>query len=135
MRMDRFDYELPPDQIAQFPAARRDESRLLIVDRRAGSWRDATFPDLTDALAAGDLLVVNETAVFPARLRARRPGGGEIELLLTRPLDADDPREAGGSEWAALARPLERRPARPPGAAPRPARKPRRWAEAEQSCG
>jgi S-adenosylmethionine:tRNA ribosyltransferase-isomerase len=108
MRMDRFDYELPPDRIAQFPAARRDESRLLIVDRRAGTWRDATFPDLADALAAGDLLVVNETAVFPARLRARRPGGGEVELLLTRPLDADDPREAGGSEWAALARPARK---------------------------
>jgi S-adenosylmethionine:tRNA ribosyltransferase-isomerase len=108
MRMDRFDYELPPDRIAQFPAARRDESRLLIVDRRGGTWRDATFPDLADALAAGDLLVVNETAVFPARLRARRPGGGEVELLLTRPLDADDPREAGGSEWAALARPARK---------------------------
>src|SRR3990172_5572306 len=91
VRMDFFDYELPPERIAQFPAARRDESRLLIVDRRAGTWRDARFSDLVDQLAAGDLLVVNETAVFPGRLFARRPTGGEVEFLLVRPLDGADP--------------------------------------------
>jgi S-adenosylmethionine:tRNA ribosyltransferase-isomerase len=103
--MDLFDYELPPERIAQFPAARRDESRLLIVDRRAGTWRDARFSDLVAQLAAGDLLVVNETAVFPARLFARRPTGGEVEFLLVRPLDGADPELAEGRRWEALTRP------------------------------
>jgi S-adenosylmethionine:tRNA ribosyltransferase-isomerase len=103
--MDRFDYELPPERIAQFPAARRDESRLLIVDRRAETWRDARFSDLVGQLAPGDLLVVNETAVFPARLFARRPTGGEVEFLLVRPLDGADPGLAEGRRWEALTRP------------------------------
>ena len=103
--MDLFDYELPPGRVAQFPAERRDESRLLIVDRRAGTWRDAGFSDLVDQLAPGDLLAVNETAVFPARLFARRPTGGEVEFLLVRPLDGPDPELAEGRRWEALARP------------------------------
>lgn len=108
MRSDLFDYELPPERIAQVPAARRDESRLLIVDRAAGAWRDARFPDVVETLAPGDLLVVNETSVFPARLFARRAGGGRVELLLIRPLDADDPASASGAAWAALARPARK---------------------------
>lgn len=103
--MDRFDYELPPEAIAQEPPARRGESRLLVVDRGAGRWRDARFPDLVEILAPGDLLVVNETRVFPARLFARRPTGGKVEFLLTRPLDGPDPDTATGREWEALARP------------------------------
>ncbi|MDX1624863.1 MAG: tRNA preQ1(34) S-adenosylmethionine ribosyltransferase-isomerase QueA [Gemmatimonadota bacterium] len=105
MRMDRFDYELPPERIAQEPPARRGESRLLILDRAAASWRDASFPDLVEALEPGDLLVVNETKVFPARLFARRPSGGRVELLLVRPLDGERPEEAPGEEWEAMVRP------------------------------
>ena len=90
------------------PAARRDASRLLVVDRHTGVWRDAGFPDIVAELSEGDLLIVNDTAVFPARLHGRRREGGVVELLLVRPLDADDPGEAKGREWEALARPARK---------------------------
>ncbi len=106
--MDDFDYELPRERIAQRPAAQRDASRLLVVDRAAGSWRDARFAEIGDHLRSGDLLVVNETAVFPARLRARQPGGAEVEILLIRPADRSDPEDASSGEWEALAGPARR---------------------------
>ena len=109
--MEDFDYELPRERIAMRPAARRDESRLLVVDRASGSWRDARFAEIGDHLRPGDLLVVNETAVFPARLRARRADGAEVEILLVRPADRSDPEDAPGGEWEALAGPA--RKARP----------------------
>ncbi|HET6363374.1 MAG TPA: tRNA preQ1(34) S-adenosylmethionine ribosyltransferase-isomerase QueA [Gemmatimonadota bacterium] len=109
--MDDFDYDLPRERIAQRPAERRDASRLLVVDRAAGSWRDARFGEIGDHLRPGDLLVVNETAVFPARLRARRPGGAEVEILLVRPADRSHPEDVAGGEWEALAGPA--RKARP----------------------
>ncbi|MBW3661164.1 MAG: tRNA preQ1(34) S-adenosylmethionine ribosyltransferase-isomerase QueA [Gemmatimonadetes bacterium] len=105
MRMDRFDYDLPAGAIAQEPTEKRDESRLLVVDREAGAWEDIRFPDIVDHLRDGDLLVLNETKVFPARLYGRRPTGGRVELLLTRPLDGPDPESAAGVEWSALVRP------------------------------
>lgn len=106
--MDRFDYPLPPERIAQRPADPRDSSRLLVVDRGADTWRDARFCDLEALLRPGDLLVVNETRVVPARLFARRPGGGRTEILLVRPADGDDPGTAAGREWDALVRPARR---------------------------
>lgn len=109
--MDDFDYELPAERIAQRPSARRDASRLLVVDRGAGSWRDAHFAEIGDHLRPGDLLVVNETAVFPARLMARREGGAEVEILLVRPADRSDPEDVAATEWEALAGPA--RKARP----------------------
>jgi S-adenosylmethionine:tRNA ribosyltransferase-isomerase len=108
--MDLLDYELPREQIAQIPAQRREASRLLVVERHAGAWRDARFPDIVGELGPDDLLVVNETAVFPARLRARRSEGGAVEILLVRPLDAEDPGDAAGREWEALARPARKAP-------------------------
>jgi S-adenosylmethionine:tRNA ribosyltransferase-isomerase len=109
--MDDFDYELPRERIAQRPAARRDASRLLVVDRAAGSWLGARFAEIGDHLRPGDLLVVNETAVFPARLRARREGGAEVEILLVRPANRSDPEDITAVEWEALAGPA--RKARP----------------------
>ena len=109
--MDAFDYELPSGRIAQYPAPHREESRLLIVDRQTGGWRDAEFPDLVEVLAPGDLLVVNDTRVFPARLFALRSSGAKVELLLARPLDDTDPERASGRTWEALVRPA--RKARP----------------------
>ena len=109
--MDDFDYELPRERIAQRPVTRRDASRLLVVDRATGSWIDARFAEIGDHLRPGDLLVVNETAVFPARLRARREGGAEVEFLLVRPADRSDPEDASATEWEALAGPA--RKARP----------------------
>lgn len=106
--MEDFDYALPPERIAQRPAEPRDASRLLVLDRVSGVWQDSCFRDLPGLLEPGDLLVVNDTRVFPARLFAEGAGGGWLEFLLTRPAGADDPEEADGREWWALARPSRR---------------------------
>ena len=103
--MDCFDYDLPSEAIAQEPVDRRDESRLLVVHRETGSWEDARFADIGEWLRPGDLLVVNETRVFPARLAARRETGAAVEILLTRPVGSDDPAKASGQRWEALVRP------------------------------
>ena len=99
MRTDELDYHLPPELIAQRPLARRDESRLLVYERATGAVRHRVFREIRDEL--GDwLVVVNDTRVLPARLRLRRPGGGEAEVLLLKP--------AGDGLWEALARPTRR---------------------------
>src|SRR3954465_1209713 len=101
MRSDELDYELPPELIAQHPAARRDGSRLLVYERATGAVRHRTFAELPEELAPEELLVVNDTRVLPARITGRRPSGGAAEVLLLEPL-----REPG--EWEALARPSRR---------------------------
>jgi S-adenosylmethionine:tRNA ribosyltransferase-isomerase len=83
-----FDYALPPELIAQAPAAERRGSRLLHVDGDALS--DRTFPDIVDMMAPGDLMVFNDTRVLRARLRGRRPSGGRVELLLERITGPDE---------------------------------------------
>lgn len=101
MQISDFDYELPEDLIAQHPLAERDGSRMLIVDRATQSWRDSSFMALPDNLSDKDVLVLNNTKVFPARLRGRRwPSGGSIELLLLRAVE--------DNIWEALARPGRR---------------------------
>ena len=94
-----FDYELPPELIAQTPSEQRDRSRLLVVDRATGELHHRVFADLVELMQPGDVLVLNETRVFPARLRGRRAGGGEAEILLLHP-SADDP-----ATWVAMVRP------------------------------
>ena len=74
-----FDYNLPEHLVAQTPAARRDQSRLLVVDRATRTLAHHTFADLPRFLRAGDTLFRNNAAVLPARLRARRPTGGQVE--------------------------------------------------------
>ena len=101
MRSDELDYELPPELIAQRPADRRDASRLLVYERASGDVRHRRFADLPVELTRGELVVVNDTRVVPARMRAPRPGGGEAEVLLLEPLGERD-------EWEALARPSRR---------------------------
>jgi S-adenosylmethionine:tRNA ribosyltransferase-isomerase len=87
MRVSDFDFDLPPELIAQAPRP-RGTSRLLVLDRAAGSWREAAVADLPRLLAPGDLLVVNDTRVFPARLLGRRdPSGGTVECLLLGRMD------------------------------------------------
>ncbi|HET9545515.1 MAG TPA: S-adenosylmethionine:tRNA ribosyltransferase-isomerase, partial [Gaiellaceae bacterium] len=99
VRTDELDYDLPPELVAQRPPARRDESRLLVHDRATGAVRHRRFRDLPEE--AGDaLVVVNDTRVVPARLRLRRPGGGQAEVLLLEPL--------GDGLWEGLARPTKR---------------------------
>jgi S-adenosylmethionine:tRNA ribosyltransferase-isomerase len=82
---DLFDYVLPPHLIAQNPAARRDDSRLLVVDRGTHRIEHATFAELPRFVRAGDTLFRNNAAVLPARLHALRPTGGHVECFLLRP--------------------------------------------------
>jgi S-adenosylmethionine:tRNA ribosyltransferase-isomerase len=101
MRLSEFDYELPPELIAQHPGERRDASRMLVLDRQKGGWSDSEFAAIPAHLKATDLLVVNNTRVFPARLIGRRdPTGGRVEVLLVR--------ELGPLTWEAMARPGHR---------------------------
>jgi S-adenosylmethionine:tRNA ribosyltransferase-isomerase len=102
LRVDDFAYALPPAAIAQTPAEPRDSSRLLVLDRSNGRLEHARFGDIGRWLTAGDLLVVNDSRVIPARLAGTRAGGGAAEILVLRPL-AD---EADG--WEALVRPSRR---------------------------
>ena len=88
MRLADFDYELPPELIAQHPAPERTASRLLHLESRTGAIEDLRFPQLVSRLDAGDLLVVNDTRVIKARLRGRKDSGGEVEVLVERVLDA-----------------------------------------------
>jgi S-adenosylmethionine:tRNA ribosyltransferase-isomerase len=87
MNVAEFDFELPEELIAQDPPPQRGGSRLLVLSRKTGEVQDETFANLGHHLRAGDLIVVNNTKVFPARLRGRRdPSGGEVECLLIRKL-------------------------------------------------
>jgi len=80
--IESYHYDLPPDRIAQQPAARRELSRLLALDSVTGAIRDLCFTDIVDFFSPGDLLVVNNTRVFPARLLGRKETGGRVELLI-----------------------------------------------------
>jgi S-adenosylmethionine:tRNA ribosyltransferase-isomerase len=84
MRTSDFDYTLPPESIAQSPLEPRDSSRLLVLNRAAGTLEHALFRDMGRYLHPNDLLVVNRTRVIPARLFARKPTGGQVEVLLLR---------------------------------------------------
>ena len=114
MLLQDFDYNLPPELIAQQPAEARDASRMLVLDRAAQTFRDSRFREFPALLRAGDLAVFNNTRVFPARLLGRRRGvraqpigkgnpaareylRAEVELLLTRP--------EGGGVWRGLVHP------------------------------
>ncbi len=126
LRVDDFDFDLPPELIAQQPPAERGSSRMLVMDRATGAVRDARFADLPSMLQRGDLLVLNDSRVIPARLFAQRIGGrstshptldaknapsmghgtrnikrnepaGRIEVLLTE--------SAGENRWRALVKP------------------------------
>lgn len=106
-----FDYDLPPELIAQHPAPERDGARLMVVDRaRGGDPVHSTIRALPTWLRAGDLLVVNRSRVIPARLHAQRAGGGAAEILLIAPLDPSDPDASAGDapRWRALVRPARR---------------------------
>ena len=84
MRRADFSYELPAELIAQAPLPGRSASRLLACDGATGTLRDLAFWDLPELLAPGDLLVLNDTRVLPARLRGTKPTGGAVEILLER---------------------------------------------------
>ena len=100
MRIAEFDYPLPPASIAQEAIEPRDAARLMRLPRREGPPTDHVFRDLPRLLRPGDLLVVNRSRVFPARLLGRRDGGGAAEVFLLR--------EVGDERWEALVRPGRR---------------------------
>ena len=87
MKTSDFDYGLPEASIAQTPAEPRDSSRLLVLHRETGELEHCIFRDVSDYLRAGDLLVLNQTRVIPARIYARKETGGRVELLLLRRRD------------------------------------------------
>lgn len=97
MRVSELDYELPSDRIAQVPAAVRSDARLLVLDRSRLVRRHARVKELPTLLRAGDLLVMNDSRVIPARMYGRRPSGGRLEVLFVGPTE-----EAG--EWEVLVR-------------------------------
>jgi S-adenosylmethionine:tRNA ribosyltransferase-isomerase len=101
MHIADFDYELPEELIAQHPLEERDASRMLVLDRAKQTWRESRFAELSSCVRAGDVVVINNTRVFPARLVGRRePSGGRVELFLVR--------EVAPLVWEALARPARR---------------------------
>ena len=102
MNVSDFNFELPDELIAQAPPAERGGSRLMVVDRASGAIAHRVFADLPSLLRPGDLLVVNDTRVFPARLIGTRlPGGGAAECFLIRPTSEPD-------TWIALVHPGQR---------------------------
>lgn len=103
MRVADFDFELPPELIAQAPLAERSASRLLHLNRVAGTLQHHHVTDLPSLLRRGDLVVMNDTRVFPARLLGHRdPSGGAVECLLVSRLAVDDD---GSERWTALVHP------------------------------
>ena len=101
MLLSEFDYELPEELIAQQPLEQRDASRMLLLDRATQTYEDSNFELLPEHVRAGDVVVVNNTRVFPARLTGQRePSGGRVELLLIR--------EVEPGVWETLARPAQR---------------------------
>ena len=97
MKLEEFDYYLPEELIAQTPIEKRDESRLLVLHREDGSWEHKHFFDLIDYLNPGDVLVLNDTKVIPARLYAHKETGAAIEIVLINQVDMN--------HWKALVKP------------------------------
>jgi S-adenosylmethionine:tRNA ribosyltransferase-isomerase len=100
MRSSELDYDLPPELIAQHPAGQRDRSRLLVYERVARAVRHRRFSELPEELVRGELVILNDTRVVPARIRLTRPTGGQAEVLLVERLEGD--------VWEGLARPSRR---------------------------
>lgn len=101
MLISDFDYELPDELIAQQPLAERDAARMLVLERARGAWHDSRFAEFPSYINQGDVVVINNTRVFPARLVGRRePTGGRVELFLVREIEP--------LVWETLAKPARR---------------------------
>ena len=85
MKLSDFSYDLPEELIAQTPLQQRDASRLLVLNRTTGAYQDRHFNDILDYFQPGDCLIANDSRVIPARLQAKRPTGGAVEIFLLRP--------------------------------------------------
>ena len=101
MEVEDFNYDLPEELIAQTPLIKRDESKLLVLDKKTGKYEDKKFYDIIDYLNPGDALVLNDTKVLPARLIGEKEEtGAAIEVLLLK--------ELGNDEWETLVKPARR---------------------------
>ena len=96
MRVEDFNYDLPSSLIAQYPSRQRGDSRLMVIDRRLGTIEHRAFRDIRDYLTPGDLLVLNDTRVLPARLVGKKETGGKVEVLLIPPTNG------AGKTWDCL---------------------------------
>ena len=97
LKLAAYDYDLPEKNIAQFPADQRDHSRLLVLNRGSGQMDHLHFHQITALFTPGDLLVLNDTRVFPARLHGRKESGGKAEVfLLGYPVPAESSATAPG---------------------------------------
>jgi S-adenosylmethionine:tRNA ribosyltransferase-isomerase len=103
MKLSDFDYHLSSARIAQHPAAKRGDSRLMVLNRGRASWEHRSFSHLPEYLKAGDALVVNDTKVLPARLTGKKGNGGKVEILLVRK-KGGAPLRPHSQEWECLAR-------------------------------
>ena len=103
--LDAYDYPLPPESIAQVPREPRDDARLLVAVDDGVASSDRRVRDLPDFLGPGDVVVVNETRVLPARLELEKPTGGRVEVLLL-----EEAQDSSGPRWLALVRPSRRVP-------------------------
>ncbi|MEO5988917.1 MAG: tRNA preQ1(34) S-adenosylmethionine ribosyltransferase-isomerase QueA [Candidatus Eisenbacteria bacterium] len=101
MRLEDLDYQLPEELIAQHPSERREDARLLVVDRATSHLTDTRISELGQWLRPGDILALNETRVRPARLMLHRSSGGKVEMLFVRPEEAG----ATSERWRVLAKP------------------------------
>lgn len=100
MELKDFDYQLPPELIAQTPLEKRDASRLLVLRRGDGSMEHSVFHRLPEYLKAGDCLIINDTRVMPARLYGKKETGAQVEVVLLKRLGSD--------EWECMVRPGKR---------------------------
>ncbi|MGE5700578.1 MAG: tRNA preQ1(34) S-adenosylmethionine ribosyltransferase-isomerase QueA [Deltaproteobacteria bacterium] len=105
LKTSDLEYALPRELVAQVPADKRGNARLMTVCRETGEISHRRFPDIAGLLRRGDLLVLNDTKVIRGRLRARKPTGAAVEIFLLSP---DGKREPGAETWEALARPSKR---------------------------
>jgi S-adenosylmethionine:tRNA ribosyltransferase-isomerase len=108
MQLSDFDFDLPEESIALRPNPSRSMSRLLLLDKESGKVTDGTFADICAHLHSGDLLLLNDTRVIPARLKGKRPTGGAVELLLTEKLSSDkDSDDKKGERWRCIGKPAK----------------------------
>lgn len=89
MKVSEFNYELPKELIAQHPYEKRDEARLMVLNRKSKTIEHKVFRDIIDYLESGDCLVINNTKVLPARLYGKKDTGAKVEFLLLNRLEGD----------------------------------------------
>jgi len=104
-RLHDYDYHLPENLIAAYPLQHRDSSRVLLLDRKSGEIRHKRFKEIPDLVRPGDVVVVNNVRVIPARIEARRPGGGKVEILLVERREQEGAVE---ERWTCLINPSRR---------------------------